>query len=147
MIDVLLVIHDRAAALVHEIGERSGEPGTERAVGQQDRRRHRRDNTAVSGGETGYARINDADLYYEISGDGPAVVLLHGGLCDLRQWDDLALRLAGERRVIRYDRRGHGRSSFPQEPYGTSRIWRRSFRCWMSAARTSSRSPRASVSP
>ena len=66
---------------------------------------------------SGHERINGADLYYEMSGSGPAVVLLHGGLCHLRQWDDLAARLGPGHQVIRYDRRGHGQSSFPDLPY------------------------------
>lgn len=66
---------------------------------------------------SGHERINGADLYYEMSGSGPAIVLLHGGLCHLRQWDDLAARLGPGHQVIRYDRRGHGQSSFPDLPY------------------------------
>lgn len=65
----------------------------------------------------GHERVNGADLYYEISGDGPPVVLLHGGLCHLGQWDDLSARLSREHQVIRYDRRGHGRSALPDVPY------------------------------
>ena len=71
-------------------------------------------------GERRSARVNGADLYYEISGVGPAVVLLHGGLLHLGQWDDLSGRLSRDHRVIRYDRRGHGRSSFPDAPYSHS---------------------------
>lgn len=42
----------------------------------------------------------------------PPIVLLHAGVADLRSWDDLATRLvvAGYR-VIRFDGRGHGRST------------------------------------
>ena len=65
----------------------------------------------MSDARAGHERVNGADLYYEISGDGPPVVLLHGGLCHLGQWDDLSARLSRDHQVIRYDRRGHGRSS------------------------------------
>jgi pimeloyl-ACP methyl ester carboxylesterase len=51
-------------------------------------------------------------------GDGPAVTLLHPGIWDARVWDEQvpALVDAGFR-VIRYDLRGFGGSSWPQEPY------------------------------
>lgn len=41
-------------------------------------------------------------------GVGPAVVLVHATPFDLDYWSGLALRLRGERRVIRYDLPGHG---------------------------------------
>ena len=74
----------------------------------------------MPGGQTGYASVNGAELYYEVSWEGPAVVLLHGGLLHLGQWDDLSRRLGRDHRVIRYDRRGHGQSSFPDAPYSHS---------------------------
>ncbi len=57
-------------------------------------------------------------LHTVVEGDGPAVVLLHGHTLDLRVWDDVAARLVAEgTRVIRYDQRGHGRSSSPPSGY------------------------------
>jgi pimeloyl-ACP methyl ester carboxylesterase len=45
-------------------------------------------------------------------GDGPPVVLVHAGICDLRSWDAMTPALvAGGLRVIRYDARGHGGST------------------------------------
>jgi 3-oxoadipate enol-lactonase len=51
-------------------------------------------------------------------GEGPAIVLLHGHALDLRVWDG-AVPLLADRglRVIRYDQRGHGRSSSPPRGY------------------------------
>jgi 3-oxoadipate enol-lactonase len=47
----------------------------------------------------------------EGASDGPPIVLLHAGIADSRAWDDLApLVAAGGYRVIRYDRRGFGRT-------------------------------------
>jgi len=43
--------------------------------------------------------------------DGPPIVLLHGLSSNLRWWDPVAARLALRYRVVRYDQRGHGRSS------------------------------------
>ncbi len=45
-------------------------------------------------------------------GDGPPVVLLHAGICDLRSWDAVAsVLVAGGLRAIRYDARGYGGSA------------------------------------
>lgn len=65
--------------------------------------------------------INGAELNYELSGDGPAVVLVHEGVCDLRMWDELAEALAPEFRVLRYDLRGYGDSTLPPGPFSQSR--------------------------
>ncbi len=43
--------------------------------------------------------------------DGPATVLLHGLSSNLRWWDPVAARLGLRSRVVRYDQRGHGRST------------------------------------
>jgi pimeloyl-ACP methyl ester carboxylesterase len=66
---------------------------------------------------TGFAKINGATLYYEIAGQGPVLVMLHGHLLDSRQWDDQFAAFADSYRVLRYDARGFGQSSLPPEPY------------------------------
>jgi pimeloyl-ACP methyl ester carboxylesterase len=60
-------------------------------------------------------RINDIDLYWELSGDrGEPVVLVHGSWGDHHNWDSVAPALAGGGlRVATYDRRGHSRSERP----------------------------------
>ncbi|GAA1971492.1 alpha/beta hydrolase [Terrabacter lapilli] len=55
------------------------------------------------------------DLYYETKGQGPTVVFLHSGVTDLRQWDPHWEALADSFHVVRYDRRGWGRSVLPTE--------------------------------
>ncbi|WP_037806229.1 alpha/beta fold hydrolase [Streptomyces sp. NRRL F-2580] len=56
--------------------------------------------------------VEAGGLFYESAGEGPPVVLLHGGMLDLNMWDEQFWWLAGQGyRVIRYDARGHGRSS------------------------------------
>ncbi len=58
-------------------------------------------------------------LAFEDIGDGPAVVLLHPGLWDMRTWEpQMATFPAAGYRVIRYDLRGYGQSSRPtDQPY------------------------------
>lgn len=59
---------------------------------------------------TGYAPVQGGELYYETTGSGPAVVLLHAGIADLRMWDEQLPALAGRYTVVRYDARGFGRT-------------------------------------
>lgn len=56
-------------------------------------------------------------LHHQISGDGPAVVLLHSGVADIRQWDPQWEALTAHHRVLRYDRRGYGETPLPHEEY------------------------------
>jgi 3-oxoadipate enol-lactonase len=60
-----------------------------------------------------------ARLTYEVAGDGPAVVLIHGFGLDMRMWDPQAGPLADRFRVVRYDCRGFGASGpfDPAVPY------------------------------
>ncbi|MGE4063293.1 MAG: alpha/beta fold hydrolase [Rhodospirillaceae bacterium] len=58
------------------------------------------------------ATINGAPISYEICGDekAPGVVLLHDGLANAALWDAAWPGLCAHYRVVRYDRRGYGRS-------------------------------------
>jgi hypothetical protein len=64
-----------------------------------------------------FVSVNGADLYYETLGEGPAIVLLHGGGLDRRVWDPQFALLAADHRVIRYDIRPFGKSKPPVQPY------------------------------
>lgn len=75
-------------------------------------------NTMSALAESGYAEVNGTSLYYEMAGDGEAVVLLHGLGGDTRYWQVVFDRLAPQYQVMRYDMRGFGRSALPTtEPY------------------------------
>ena len=52
-------------------------------------------------------------LAYDVTGDGPAVLLVHSGASDRRMWDGLVPLLAGRFRVIRPDLRGYGQTRAP----------------------------------
>ena len=57
------------------------------------------------------------DLWYDETGEGPPLVLLHEGVVDSRIWEPVVPLLAERHRVIRYDQRGFGRSPRPEGPY------------------------------
>jgi pimeloyl-ACP methyl ester carboxylesterase len=57
--------------------------------------------------------VNGVDLHYESQGDGPPLVVVHGGWTDHTVWQAVADELTGSFRVIRYDRRGYSRSERP----------------------------------
>ena len=68
--------------------------------------------------DTRFAEADRVRLAYDLSGDGPPVVLLHAGIVDRRMWDDVVPMLADSFRVLRYDARGFGESSrAPSAPF------------------------------
>jgi 3-oxoadipate enol-lactonase len=60
--------------------------------------------------------VGDARINYEVAGQGRAVVFLHGWALNLTAWDDQIRAFAPGYRVVRYDRRGFGKSTgFPDQ--------------------------------
>lgn len=57
------------------------------------------------------------DLWYDETGEGQPLVLLHEGVVDSRIWAPVVPLLSGRHRVIRYDQRGFGHSPMPDGPY------------------------------
>jgi 3-oxoadipate enol-lactonase len=62
---------------------------------------------------SGYAEVNGARLYYEIEGEGQPLVLIHSALMNSKMWDDQVAAFSPHYRVIRFDMRGFGKSSWP----------------------------------
>ncbi|WP_110513560.1 alpha/beta fold hydrolase [Herpetosiphon llansteffanensis] len=60
--------------------------------------------------KSGYAPINDLQLYYEIHGSGQPLILLHGGLGGIGMFSDLLPALAEHYQVIGVDLQGHART-------------------------------------
>jgi pimeloyl-ACP methyl ester carboxylesterase len=56
------------------------------------------------------------DLWYDVTGEGDPIVLLHEGVVDSRIWDPF-LPHVRDFRSIRYDQRGYGRSPMWTGPY------------------------------
>jgi pimeloyl-ACP methyl ester carboxylesterase len=65
-----------------------------------------------------FAEVDGGKLWYETCGSGPqAIVLLHDGVLDSAVWDDVWPVLCRDFRVVRWDRRGYGRSPEAKGPY------------------------------
>ncbi len=61
--------------------------------------------------------VNGARLWYDEAGQGPAVLLLHGGLGDSGLWEPELPALSQRFRTIRTDFRFFGRSTGPLAPF------------------------------
>jgi pimeloyl-ACP methyl ester carboxylesterase/RimJ/RimL family protein N-acetyltransferase len=60
-----------------------------------------------------FAPVNGIDIHYEEAGSGPALILLHAGIANLRMWDAQFAAFSTTHRVVRYDLRGFGRTAKP----------------------------------
>src|SRR4051794_31769002 len=56
------------------------------------------------------ANLNGVDLFYEIRGAGPRLVLTHGSWTDSTDWDPVLDALVERFEVVTWDLRGHSRS-------------------------------------
>lgn len=72
---------------------------------------------ATSAASSGYVTTDTGRLFYETAGAGPNVILLHDGIVHRETWDDQFALLAKQFHVVRYDRRGYGRSDVPTAPF------------------------------
>ena len=64
-----------------------------------------------------HVSINGIDLYHEVHGTGPPLVVLHGGVMDARScFGAMIPRLAEAHQVIAVDLQGHGRTADTDRP-------------------------------
>lgn len=65
------------------------------------------------------ATVNGVGIYYEVEGKegAPWITFSNSLATDHTMWDDEAEALAGDYRILRYDKRGHGLSDAPEGPY------------------------------
>jgi len=63
-----------------------------------------------------YAPVNDLSMYYEVHGDGPPLILLHGAYMTADMMAPLASGLAGARQVIVPEMQGHARTADADRP-------------------------------
>jgi 3-oxoadipate enol-lactonase len=102
---------ERPDAFVEVIAPWAASIGAGPAAPRPRRRR------AARGATAGLASVRNGELFYEMRGEGPPLVLLHAGFLDHRLWDAQVETFARVHKVIRYDARGHGRSSTPAHAF------------------------------
>jgi pimeloyl-ACP methyl ester carboxylesterase len=74
------------------------------------------DGTTVVKGSGQYADVNGINLYYEISGTGRPLILLHGGLGSGEMFGPVMPLLAQHHQVVAVDLQGHGRTADIDRP-------------------------------
>ncbi|MEM7342669.1 MAG: alpha/beta hydrolase [Chloroflexota bacterium] len=70
--------------------------------------------------QSGLAEINGANLYYDVQGSGPPLLLLHAGIADSRMWDAQMDAFSASYQVIRFDMRGFGQSNMPSGTFSNA---------------------------
>lgn len=78
------------------------------------------------------AEVNGLSVAYQRTGDGPALVLLHGFTHDSRVWRPQLEGLADQFTLIAWDAPGAGQSSDPPDTFGVS-DWADSFAGFLNA--------------
>ncbi|MHB1328992.1 MAG: alpha/beta fold hydrolase [Gemmatimonadales bacterium] len=80
--------------------------------------------TTTAGGQTmrtpeskGYAKVNDIELYYEIHGNGPPLIMLHGGVTPSEMFGAPLAEMAKSHKVVAVHTRGHGLSKDGSQPW------------------------------
>jgi pimeloyl-ACP methyl ester carboxylesterase len=66
--------------------------------------------------QVGTLPVPGAQLYYEVRGEGPLLMLIAGGSSDAAVFERLAAALAVDHRVVTYDPRGNSRSALAGRP-------------------------------
>jgi len=76
---------------------------------------HRRQ-PALKPVSSGYIPTNGVNYYYEISGRGAPLLLLHGGLGSIGMFSPILPQLTKGRQVVAVDLQGHGRTALGDRP-------------------------------
>jgi pimeloyl-ACP methyl ester carboxylesterase len=63
-----------------------------------------------------YAAVNGLQMYYEVHGDGDPLVLCHGGMSTIGDFQRIIPALAARRQVIAVERQGHGHTADIDRP-------------------------------
>ncbi|MBO4223061.1 alpha/beta fold hydrolase [Bradyrhizobium neotropicale] len=56
------------------------------------------------------------EIYYEVHGDGPPLLLTHGYSSTSAMWQGQVAALSKRHRLVLWDMRGHGQSDYPSDP-------------------------------
>lgn len=63
-----------------------------------------------------YAEVNGMRMYYEVSGEGEPLIVLHGAYMNIPTMGDIIPRLAETRKVYALEFQGHGRTNDIERP-------------------------------
>lgn len=64
-----------------------------------------------------FVELNNTQFYYEVSGHGQPLVLVHAGIADHTMWDEQVAAFAPQFQTLRYDMRGYGQTPPVDEVY------------------------------
>lgn len=73
-------------------------------------------NTTTTRVKTGYASVNNLDMYYEVHGTGEPLLLLHGQFASIGMFAKILPTLAQSRRVVAVEQQGHGHTADIDRP-------------------------------
>jgi 3-oxoadipate enol-lactonase len=78
------------------------------------------------GDRVAFAELRDVRIHYELVGpaNAPVVMFSNSLGTNFSMWDAQASEVTKTFRVLRYDKRGHGRSSVPPTPYAIEQLGR-----------------------
>src|SRR5215204_6361464 len=71
---------------------------------------------ATGAPRTGYAPVNGLNMYFEVHGEGPPLLLLHGAYMAADAMGPILPGLAESRRVIVSEQQAHGRTADVDRP-------------------------------
>ena len=69
-----------------------------------------------------HVSVNGQEIFYDEAGAGVPMLLAHGGFSDISEWAPQVEAFSPHYRVIRYDRRGCGKST-PKDVPNTPELW------------------------
>jgi predicted alpha/beta-fold hydrolase len=68
--------------------------------------------------KAGMPKLNrdGVEIYYEVHGSGPTLLLTHGYSSTSEMWQGQIEALSKHHQLVLWDMRGHGRSDYPDDP-------------------------------
>jgi 3-oxoadipate enol-lactonase len=67
--------------------------------------------------QKGFLKHNNGKIFYQVKGDGEAIVFIHGFTLDHRMWNEQVEYFSTNFKAVTYDERGFGKSSLPKAKY------------------------------
>ena len=71
---------------------------------------------------SGHLPVAGTEIHYEVRGDGPPVLLVHGAFGSTRQFSGLLPAVTRRHRAVLVDLQGHGRTADREEPFSYERF-------------------------